>query len=261
SRLRQALSGVRVSGPETNARFLYALAAHPAFQAIELDTHFIERHNDALFAHPELSSAPIIAACLFLLAEEADESASSEGGDPWTSLGGWRLTTPSKRTFWLRDGETAIDVVRTEAEGDTVFVINDERVTAHGQATAAGDVRLTVDGQALDAFVARTKTGLRVWLGAERFDLAVVDPLSGPDSSGLAAGSLAAPMPGVVTALSCKPGDKASAGDTLVVMEAMKMEHALHAPSDGVVKAYRFQVGDQVGEGDLLVEFEADEAE
>lgn len=63
-------------------------------------------------------------------------------------------------------------------------------------------------------------------------------------------------MPGVVTILSAAPGDTINAGSPLLVMEAMKMEHAVKAPFDGVIKAYKFKPGDQVKDGDLLVDFE-----
>ena len=63
-------------------------------------------------------------------------------------------------------------------------------------------------------------------------------------------------MPGVVTLLKAKPGDRVSAGDVLMIMEAMKMEHAIKAPHDGVVKSFRAKPGDQVKDGALLVEFE-----
>jgi len=82
------------------------------------------------------------------------------------------------------------------------------------------------------------------------------DPLAGIAAHHSSEGSLTAPMPGVVTLLSAKPGETIAAGEALLVMEAMKMEHAIKAPYDGVIKAYRFAPGDQVKDGDLLVEFE-----
>ncbi len=82
------------------------------------------------------------------------------------------------------------------------------------------------------------------------------NPLAGISTHHSSEGSLAAPMPGVITMLSAAPGDMVKAGKPLLVMEAMKMEHAIKAPFDGVVKAYKFAAGDQVKDGDLLVEFE-----
>ena len=73
-------------------------------------------------------------------------------------------------------------------------------------------------------------------------------------------GRLQAPMPGKVTVVHVKPGDKVKRGQVLMAMEAMKMEHAVAAPRDGVVKELRFQPGEQVGEGEALIVFEEDDA-
>ena len=70
-------------------------------------------------------------------------------------------------------------------------------------------------------------------------------------------GSLRAPMPGKIVAVQAKPGDKVEKGRPLVVLEAMKMEHALTAPFDGTVADLPVKVGDQVSEGALLAKVEA----
>jgi 3-methylcrotonyl-CoA carboxylase alpha subunit len=70
------------------------------------------------------------------------------------------------------------------------------------------------------------------------------------------AGSLLAPMPGTVTAHAVQPGTPVEAGETLLVIEAMKSEHAIKAPTAGRVRSFLFQPGEQVGEGDRLVDFE-----
>ena len=69
-----------------------------------------------------------------------------------------------------------------------------------------------------------------------------------------ASGGLEAPMPGTVLEVRVRAGDAVSAGDTLLVMEAMKMEHAITAPRDGIVARVHFEVGGRVGPGDTLVE-------
>ena len=118
------------------------------------------------------------------------------------------------------------------------------------------DIRLTIDGETFIATVAPHGAGKRVFIGAEHADIQHPDVLSGAMGGHSAEGSLNAPMPGVVTLLKAKPGERVSAGDVLMIMEAMKMEHAIKAPHDGVVKAFRAKAGDQVKDGALLVEFE-----
>ena len=118
------------------------------------------------------------------------------------------------------------------------------------------DLRITQGGAQLTAAAVRHGEGLRVFIGANAVDIAFPDPLSGALGHHSAEGSLTAPMPGVITLLKAAPGDSVEAGATLLVMEAMKMEHAIKAPHDGVIKSFRFKAGDQVKDGDLLVEFE-----
>ncbi|MBS3962205.1 MAG: acetyl-CoA carboxylase biotin carboxyl carrier protein subunit, partial [Sandarakinorhabdus sp.] len=77
---------------------------------------------------------------------------------------------------------------------------------------------------------------------------------SGPGAAGPADGSITAPMPGKVIGLFVQPGDMISAGDRLLVLEAMKMEHRLTAPFDGVVDSVAVAAGAQVSEGTLLIE-------
>ena len=65
-----------------------------------------------------------------------------------------------------------------------------------------------------------------------------------------------APMPGLIIEVRCKPGDQVSIGDTLVVLEAMKMENVLNAPADGTVSEIHVSKGDAVERGQLLISFE-----
>jgi 3-methylcrotonyl-CoA carboxylase alpha subunit len=60
-----------------------------------------------------------------------------------------------------------------------------------------------------------------------------------------------------VIRVAVKPGERVKAGDTLVVVEAMKMEHAIRAPHDGTVRAVKYQAGERVPEGAVLVELDA----
>lgn len=74
-------------------------------------------------------------------------------------------------------------------------------------------------------------------------------------------GCLAAPMNGSVVAIQARAGDKVTAGQVLVIMEAMKMEHTITAPADGVVSEIFYAEGDQVAEGAELIAIDTEEAE
>ncbi|MEM9233244.1 MAG: biotin carboxylase N-terminal domain-containing protein [Pseudomonadota bacterium] len=260
-RLVMALEETRVAGLETNAAFLHRLGSHPVFARGDVSTKFIEEYGEALFAVPALEPAVWAAVALHLQAHR------SGPGEP-----GLRLNRPAHEVIWVQhDGVPALlrlfhegDHIRGVLEPDTSAAarregrLPGETETFVFSGTRAPDGTLTIDLEG-KRFTARARAhgqGVRVWLGAETFDIALPDPLAGEASGQSAEGSLTAPMPGVVTILSAAPGDEVAAGDALLVMEAMKMEHTIKAPSPGRIKSFRFAAGDQVKEGDLLVEFE-----
>ncbi len=265
--LRAALADTRVAGLETNAAFLHAIAAQNAFIEGEVSTRFIDDHEATLFAKEE-TTPKVWAAALF-----AVHFATRQGGeDPWDDLTGFRLNRPARAVYWIGiDGKPALGVLNKTVDGVDITIEPNASAAARRTGEAPGkpihfsvtpptqpdaDMRLTIDGETIEAFAAPHGEGLRIWIGADYWDIALPDPLSGASDHHSSEGSLTAPMPGVITILSAAPGDAIEAGKPLLVMEAMKMEHAVKAPFDGVIKAYKFKPGDQVKDGDLLVEFE-----
>ncbi len=268
ARLRAALSQTRIAGVETNVQFLHALAADPDFAAGNVSTQYIDEHEETLFHRPPVDARTLSAA---LYARHL-QCCTGCGADPWEALSGFRLNRPQKAVTWIDlDGapalatlcrrEDAIDVTlepnasaASRREGDAAQEAIEFSFT--GKCGTDGAMLLTVDGVTFTAFAAAHLEGVRIFIGADHWDIAFPDPLAGIAAHHSSEGSLTAPMPGVVTLLSATPGEAVAAGDALLVMEAMKMEHAIKAPYDGVIKAYRFAPGDQVKDGDLLVEFE-----
>ncbi|MEO1015870.1 MAG: acetyl-CoA carboxylase biotin carboxylase subunit [Pseudomonadota bacterium] len=275
ARLSAALTETRVAGLETNTDFLRRLAAHPAMVAGDVSTRFIDQHRDDLFPERTVSDHAR-AALLFALESEACSAArpAHAGDGPWTTLAGFRLNKPAKAVYWLDEGDgPALARVLTDPDDPSLRHMEIEARAAAAllrKGEAGGETRgfsyrgagspdalsIEIDGVVRKGAVAKTAEGWRVFIGDGAVDFARVDPLSGAGADGSAAGSLKAPMPGVVTALTVEAGDEVAAGATLIVMEAMKMEHAIKAPSAGRVTAVRFAVGDQVADGALMVDFE-----
>lgn len=75
-------------------------------------------------------------------------------------------------------------------------------------------------------------------------------------SSEIAANDVKAPMPGIILEIQVKPGDAVSKGDSLLILEAMKMENAILSPKDGVIKSVLSETGDTVDKNKLLIELE-----
>ncbi|MCX6216691.1 biotin/lipoyl-containing protein [Spirosoma sp.] len=88
----------------------------------------------------------------------------------------------------------------------------------------------------------------------DRFDL-LLEKMGMSSVASSKVNELKAPMPGLIVGISVQPGDVIQKGDSLLILEAMKMENLLKAPGEGTVKSIRVNKGDRVEKGQVLVEF------
>ncbi|MBT8426364.1 MAG: biotin/lipoyl-binding protein, partial [Silicimonas sp.] len=237
-KMGDALAATEVAGTVTNLAFLGRLVAHRDFAAGDLDTGLIERDLDTLGGDPApspgvLAQSAIIAAGLW------------EARAPMT---GFALWTPLDRDIALEPVDVRLTV---QGPGNLVAAVDGRQVQC--RRTAEG--RWFFDGEMAVNWV---RHGDRITL----FDgtgqiVRIIDPLERADASG-PVGSIEAPMPGKVTKVHVAAGDKVTAGQRLVVLEAMKMEHGLRAPRDGVVAEIMAAEGDQVEAGMALVRLEGE---
>lgn len=260
SRLTKTLEGVRVAGLETNAAFLTRILKSQAFQRGSVSTRFLDEHEQELFKANGKSNHALTAAI------------STVMGGAFSGLAGMRLNAPNRYFSWIEHEGVPSVVTVVRDDGSYHATIDPEasalaRRSEQSQPSrielefqiidyALPHVTIAIDGKAEKLFVAKHLNGLRIWAGAEFWDVQPLDPDQGISQSNVSAGSLIAPMPGLITAHSASIGDHVAAGEPLLIMEAMKMEHTLKAPYDGVIKSYKFSPGEQVKDGDLLVEFE-----
>jgi len=210
--LARACESVEVWPVHTNAAFLARVARHPAFGAGRLDTEFIARHAAELI--PDATpAADIIAAAAAALTLH-------QGDDPWHALLGFRCNTPPCLQ------------VRVAIGADTHAVSVDPRADPASVAMIAGERVLFRRGEA--------------W----RFGV----PAAAQDgrAEAVSDGALYAPMPGRIISVAVRPGQAVRQGQTLLILEAMKMELALQAPFDGIVTELSVAAGDQVSEGVVL---------
>jgi len=266
TRLRRALAEVQVVGPATNVDFLSAVAGHPAFAAGDVHTGFIGQHRAELFPERRPPSDRMLSlACLDVLIrrdEEARAAArlSHDPFSPWHSTDGWRLNDDNYHRLTFRDGDDTIDVtIHYRSDGILLELPGGaEPVSASGEIDAAGDLIANLGGVRIKATVVRHGDDLTIFCGGAGHRLVLDDPAARAGLQEVKSGSLTAPMPGKVVAINVKPGDAVKRGATLMVMVAMKMEHAVTAPTDGTVAKVHYDVGEQVEEGAVLVSFEAD---
>jgi 3-methylcrotonyl-CoA carboxylase alpha subunit len=263
ARMRDALAGFQVVGLATNVAFLGRLVATRAFASADLDTALIERSRDELFppaapAPDELLAVATLAELLRHDAEARRHAAAS--GDPWSPWGacdGWRLNQDNHHVLVFREGERQVAVtVHYRKGGRYELELPGGRRMLSGEQVDATTVRAWLDDEAIAATVVRDGAALDVFRGAERHTLELHDPWLAEVEGDAHGGGFAAPMPGKVIAVLVKPGAKVERGAPLVIMEAMKMEHAVNAPAAGTVREVLYSVGDQVEEGAALIRFE-----
>ncbi|AZM53392.1 acetyl/propionyl-CoA carboxylase subunit alpha [Streptomyces sp. WAC 01529] len=232
-KLRAALAGTVTLGVPTNAGFLRRLLAHPAVVAGELDTGLVEREADGLVPDGVPDEVYEAAAAV----REA-ALAPAEGGwtDPFSVPSGWRLGgTPAPLTHWLH--VPGLEPVA-------------HRLRGGGHTVTSDRVSVTVDG------TRHTFHRAGDWLGRDgdawhvRDHDAVEASLTGAAHAG--ADALTAPMPGTVTVVKVSPGDRVSAGQSLLVVEAMKMEHVISAPHAGTVTELDVTPGSTVAMDQVL---------
>jgi propionyl-CoA carboxylase alpha chain len=258
-RLALALRRSRVRGVTTNRDFLTAALRHPEFLAGRTTTDFIERAGVPLARKPspaELRTAAVAAA----LAGQARARAGA--GVLATLPSGWRNSVmPPQRAGYRHAGATLTVSYRSRRDGG--FEVE---VAAEGPG-AGGPVLVTVH-RAGDGWIDFSEGGLRhrrhvlrdgsrVWVQGPDGDVLLTALPRFPEAEADAvAGGLLAPMPGSVLAVHVSPGDSVRAGQLLMIVEAMKMEHRITAPHAGTVGEVRAHPGDQVTGGDLLAVIE-----
>ena len=262
-RLADALDGIEVVGIITNASYLARLCRHDAFLKGEVHTGFIEEHGEGL-KPPSASVDPnalAIAAISILKRQhqsrEASPIVSADPRSPWYQTDNWRLNTTGYQSFKFRVDKQDYPVkVMRHIFDQYTLIIDEKTVGISGEYVGDNEWRVTVDGMQTRATVVRAKETLIVFYRAQRHDITHVDPLIEEGDVGLDSGRLTAPLPGKIISIAVQPGEKVSRGTTLLVLEAMKMEHNIVASSSGTVAEVRYQVGDLVDEEAELIVLE-----
>ncbi len=269
ARMAQALGAVRIVGPDTNATFLRRLVQSPAFMAGHMDTGLIAREQDRLLAEtlaPE--HAALTATCALLEAERARQTL-----DPWSTCDGWSNgVLPARELHWqvATQGTQALPArLMRSAEGGWRLALaasQPEPLQWHAVPSGPNELALSIrwGEQTLRAHVVRQSDDrndgqaakpvrLHVFASDGHAMLSLREAGTHSPSGAGGNGRLSAPMPGRIAAVLVTPGQAVQAGQSLLVLEAMKMEHTLQAIDGGVIDAVLVAVGEQIQEGALLL--------
>jgi 3-methylcrotonyl-CoA carboxylase alpha subunit len=287
--LDQALAQTQVVGLSTNVQFLRHVVHSPSFAEARLDTALIPREADVLF-HQEKVGLNVAAAAV--VAHTLNQEHSKQGNDPFSKSDGWQSHAETTRRFpfefagemhtaclhYGHDGAMQLtwgDTAGPAAKGpqdEFSFATASAAADSIASPTAIADLspasghpttkslNVTWQGQRVTSEVVLQdgKPGhpaelAHVFTQAGATRIRVIQPLAHAEGAQDEKGGLAAPMPGKVVSFAVKVGDKVKAGQSLAVMEAMKMEHTIAAPKDGEVTELLYAPGDQITEGAELL--------
>lgn len=273
-RLRRGLAELAVGGLVTNREFLLDVLDAPAFQAGEATTAFIEEHLPAerrgQAAGPKVLTQHALAAALHRIQQRRCTPGPLPAGIPL----GWRNNRwrPQDECFEGPDGPVAVHYVASGQGLFTMGVTVGEPLEEATEAPLDIHVRLDTRGRRVDSTVGAHGTVSILEIDGVRRRFRVAEGPGGVSVHGLGrvtdlrpvprfpergasavAGGCVAPMTGKVVEVPVEEGQRVRAGDTLVVLEAMKMEHRLQAQADGVVESVRVEAGQMVDPDNVLV--------
>lgn len=274
ARMCQALLGTHIIGLHTNVSFLHRLMTNDAFVNADLDTGLIEKNHASLFPPAQAVSSKALAyvAATYMAKHGLKHSRAAKNApvgyiDPWASADYWRVrqgegTTVTveddHREYQLRIAQRSSDDWILEVEGVIHELTWD--VSSSGDNGLTFDIKLGLDGDLSQAKVVQEGEELYLYTQDGQTRLRVPNTLAhAAEGDEVGGGGLTAPMPGKVINILVNVGDSVKAGDVLLVMEAMKMEHSITADTGGTVEELFFAVGDQVTEGAELIQLNTDE--
>lgn len=242
-RLASALEDTVLLGINSNRALLIACLRHQAFAAGEATTSFLDQHlTDHRCQTLAPPSPPLVAlaALIFL-------HLGKTGGEP-----SWSLATPPDSFRLLACGEDHWEVGLTEKDSQTIVSVNDSEVVAECCVVQDGRVIVALDGVRRSwPYAIQNRT---VFLDTGEGHFAIDDitdrPVATTDAMGR--GEVHAPMAGQILEVAVTAGDGVTRGQTLLVLEAMKMEMQLRAERSGVVSRIDVAAGQQVQSGQLL---------
>jgi propionyl-CoA carboxylase alpha chain len=236
-RLVDALTKARLHGVTTNREQLVQILRDPGFGSGEVSTAFLAEYP---YVEPAFDRGAGTAAAL-ALAERARLARTVQRGVPvcWRNV----VSQPQRTSFARGDDELVVEW----SGGRDGYAVEDVTVVS----VAPDRVTLEAEGIRTTYGVAVAGDAVEVDSATGHVRLAVVPRFRDP-ADAVASGSLLAPMPGTVVSVAVADGDQVAAGATVLVLEAMKMQHTVTAPHAGTVTALSARTGAQVAAGDVL---------
>jgi len=238
AKLSAALGETEIVGLTTNLEFLGKLVRHSDFATGNMDTGLIDRAVSTLCKADDPSLAAVALATIAA-------SGIDETGSWWSGFSIWRPLEQAVTLLWR--GREFPTILKMDGSSKAIIHVENQKFTAHCE----GGVWLISD---VVTKMHALKSGPIVSVfGNTTWHFVIPDPLAVGDTMQSAGNIIAAPMPGVVRDVIVKAGQDVAAGDPLIVLEAMKMEHILTSPRAGQIEDVGTDVGQQVANGATLI--------
>ncbi|KTD29896.1 acetyl/propionyl/methylcrotonyl-CoA carboxylase subunit alpha [Legionella maceachernii] len=246
-RLRQALQHFAIGGVKSNIPFLLAICEHPRFTQADLSTDFLSQET-IHFPKPDENLAVLMAAAYdyLMLAQRHDEALFRQSF-------AWQMHLSSHWYWRYVIGENQLEVKVIPINLTALKLQLNEQEFVLNAWIDHNRVYVN-DGQQLYHALFANQTH-RIYFYTEQGPLAIerFDWQTFGAQGAAKRGQLTAPMPATVVAILKNKGDRVKEGESLIVLEAMKMEHTIHAPKDGILAELYYEVGSQVNEGAELL--------
>ena len=246
--LRRALRQTEIVGVEHNVGYLANILAHEEFARGTYTTALTDDAASSL-APPD-SPVPLLLAVASLVAVPAVAA-------PWATADGFQLNLPHTQRLRLRRNRENLEVRITQTGSSWRMEGPDGAHDVREIARYHNRIEARIDGEMGRASVYPigdavfvVSDGATERIEQQRVAVGDFQSIANPQ------GNVAAPMPGAITAVAVAEGDIVKAGQTLMVLEAMKMEHTIVAPGDGKVATINVAAGERVDEGTELLALE-----
>ena len=262
AKMLRALDDYQIIGVKTNIGYLGAVLSIDDFAQAEFDTGFVEKHRTQLLAYDDVIPDQIIlltGLVQLLTMQQTNPENRTQGDDvtsPWFDTNSWRLNQPAKHLLRFSDETREYQIEAIELGSQWQFELDQIAYQVNGQIAEGHRMLAEIDGERFDIPLFVQQDTISLWHLDSQWQFNKYSATRAVLATDAGSEDLVAPMPGNVIAIPVVVGDEVHTGDTLVVIEAMKMEHSIVAPDDATVKEIYFEVGDQVVEGDQLIKLE-----
>jgi 3-methylcrotonyl-CoA carboxylase alpha subunit len=266
ARLAAALERTRLAGVHSNERWLGRILRSRVFLEARHSVALLAQRAEEFGAPEPVTDVQLVLAALAVYGE-------GQTANPWSARDGFSPNLAGRFELTLRAGgeswrvrlaceQGAPQAASLESLGAADGSPGELRRVALAAARSSGEgIEAQIEGVRQRGRFLRQGARVHLWLGAAHPEFEIDDPRTRSFSAEHASGGLTTPLPGVVVAVNVEVGAAVRRGQTLMVIEAMKMEHGISAPFDGRVTHIHFAIGERVPEGrELLALSPADDA-